>query len=127
MDKARCRGVPRSIGLATDLTQSCDRVVQIAKNWKATLTVVHVVEADEKEVVSVSRRKMDAEAEMEKDRSSRARTAIQGLSARCSGRLPRDSSMSCLALSLRRLPDRRNVRGIRECLRGKQYSGRGGR
>lgn len=81
MNKPWCRGIPQTIVLATDLTPSCDRAfdraVQLAKDWNTALTVVHVVEAGEKEVLGVSRRTKDAEAEM--DRLVRSRHEATGL------------------------------------------------
>lgn len=68
MSKGPPSGTPERILLATDLTLACDRAfdrfVQLAKEWKAALTVLHVVEAAAKGLAGVSRRTRDAETEM---------------------------------------------------------------
>ena len=59
---------PRTLLLATDLTpacdRACDRAVQLARQWGAHLTVVHVVETGDREVIGVSRRTSSASSEM---------------------------------------------------------------
>ena len=59
---------PRTLLLATDLTPACDRAfdraVQLARQWGAHLTVVHVVETGDREVIGVSRRTSSASSEM---------------------------------------------------------------
>ncbi len=69
MKQASRGGLPERILLATDLTAACDRAfgraVQLARMWRAHLTVVHVVETGEREVIGVSQRTADASAEIE--------------------------------------------------------------
>lgn len=61
---------PRQILLATDLTPACDRAfdraIQLAKLWQAHLTVVHVVETGDREVIGVARRTSVASAEIDR-------------------------------------------------------------
>ena len=68
MTDKHCSGSPQQILLATDLTPACDRAfdraVQLARMWQAKLTVVHVVETGEREVIGVSRRTSVASAEV---------------------------------------------------------------
>ena len=61
-------GTSQKIVLATDLTLACDRAldraIQLARDWKASLIVLHVVEADAKRLTGAPRPPRSAENEM---------------------------------------------------------------
>lgn len=69
MTETQSAAQPKIIMLATDLTPACDRAfdraVQLARQWGAHLTVVHVVETGEREVIGVEHRSHIASRELE--------------------------------------------------------------
>lgn len=82
MATTRVAEAPRAIMLATDLTPAADRAfdraVQLAAQWKAALTVCHVVEASSARPWGIERRLKNAETEL--DRLLRARAQSRSIS-----------------------------------------------
>lgn len=74
MTESRSRGVPENVLLASDLTPACDRAfdrafdraAEHASEWRAVLTVLHVIEAPSLRLWSVAPRLKQAETEIER-------------------------------------------------------------